>query len=140
MDKNTGKCFSNLPPESVEKILITTIFSCDNTWFSHIVYAFNSLRNVCIFWRVVQDASVVTKLLPQVYVLQDILPKPKKNDEFQVNMQKVIRNAESFTGLVINLKKMLNIERWNKAWIELCLPSHRWYVINNVWWRTKKYF
>ena len=38
---------------------------------------------MCNFWRVVLDVSPVTKLLPQVYVSQDVLPKPKKNNEVQ---------------------------------------------------------
>ena len=63
---------------------MTAIRSCDNTWPSHIVYTFSSLRNVCNFWRVVLDGSAVTKLPPQVYVSKDILPKPKKNGEVQV--------------------------------------------------------
>ena len=116
VEKNTNKSFSNLPSELVEKILITTIRSCDNRWPSDIVYIFNSLRNVCNFWRVLLDGSAGTKLLPQVHVSQDILLKPKKKDG---SMQRIIRNAGSFSGLDIDLKKTLNIERWNKACIEL---------------------
>ena len=93
---------------------------------------------MCNFWRVVLDGSVVTKLLLQVYISQDILPKPKKNVVVQVNMQRIMRNDGSFSGLVIDLKKMLNIERWNEAWIELCLLSYGWHVLKNVWWKTKK--
>ena len=103
--KNTNKSFSNLPPEFVEKILITAIRSCENAWRSDIVYTFNSLRNVCNFWWVVLDGSAVTKLLPQVYVSQDVLPKPKRNGD---NMEKIIQNTGSFSGLVIDLKKILN--------------------------------
>ena len=62
----------------------------------------------------------------------------KENGEVQVNMQRIMRNARSFSGLVINLTKILNIERWNKAWIELCLISYGWYVIKNAWRRKKK--
>ena len=87
---------------------------------------------MCNFWRVELDGSAVTKLLPQVYVSQDILLKAKKNGEVQVNMQRIIRNAGSFSGLVVDLKKILNIEKWTKAWIELCLLSYGWYVIKNV--------
>ena len=103
--KNTNKSLSNLPPELVEKILITAIRSCENAWRSDIVYTFNSLRNVCNFWWVVLDGSAVTKLLPQVYVSQDVLPKPKRNGD---NMEKIIQNTGSFSGLVIDLKKILN--------------------------------
>ena len=89
------------------------------------------------FWRIVLDESAAKNLLPQIYVSQDILPKLKNNGEVQVDMQRIIRSTGSFSGLVINLKKILNKERWNKAWIELFLLSYGWYVTKNVCWRTK---
>ena len=46
-----------------------------------------------------------------MYVSQDLLPKPKRNGD---DMEKIMQNAGSFSGLVIDLKKILNIERWNK--------------------------
>ena len=45
--------------------------------------------------------------------------KPKRNGEAQVNVERIIRKAGSFSGLVISLKKILNIERQKKACIEL---------------------
>ena len=116
------------------------------TWISRIntyncnlgiVYTFNSFRNVCNFWQVVPNGSALTKLLLQVYVSQEILQKTKKTGKVQVNMQRIKRNAGSFSGLVIDLKKILNIERWNKDWIDLCLVSCGWYIIKNVWWKRK---
>ena len=95
VEKNTVKSFGNLPPKLVEKILITKIRRCDNTCPSHIVYTFNSLRNVCNFWGVILEGPAIIKLLPQVYVWQDILPKPKKNGEVQVKMQIGYRSQEN---------------------------------------------
>ena len=123
-----------MPPELVKEILISTIRTCENTWSSHIVYTFNTLRNTCNFRRVVPDRSSVTKLLSQVYIAQDILPKPKN----YFSMQRIMRNAWSFSGLAIDLKKIMNIERWNKVWVELCLLWYGSHLIKNVWWRTKK--
>ena len=87
------------------------------------------------FWQVVLGRSAVTKLLPQVYVSQDVLPKPKKIGEIQVNMQTIIQNAGSFSGLVIDLKKILDIERWTKAWIKLFLLSYGLYeiILTIIW-------
>ena len=104
-------------PELVKEILISTIRTCENTWSSHIDYTFNTLRKTCNFRRVVPDRSSVTKLLSQVYISQDILPKPKN----YFSMQSIMRDVWSFSGLAIDLKKILNIERWNKVSVELCL-------------------
>ena len=107
---------------------MTGICSCDNTWPSHIVYNFNRFTNVCNFWRVVLNGSAVTKLLPQKNVSHNILPTPEKNGEFQVNMQRIIGNAGSLSELLIDLRKILNIERQDRAWIQLCLLSYGWYA------------
>ena len=131
------KSFGDLPPELIERILLTAIRDCGYVWPSHVVYTFNALRSVCKFWRIVLDAKAM-KYLPQVYFSHpDILPK-SKGPVVQVNMQRIIRNAGSFSGLVIDMKKILNSEKWNRAWLDLILLSHGWYIIINVWWKTKK--
>ena len=67
--------------------------------------------------------------LPQVYFSHlDILSK-SKGAVFRVNMQRIIRNSGSFLALVIDMKKILNSEEWKRAWLDLDLLSHGWYVI-----------
>ena len=119
-----SKSFGDLPPELIKGILLTAICNCRYVWQSHVVYTFNALRNVCKFWRIEVDATAV-EYLPQVYFFHpDILPK-SKGAVARVNMQRIIRNAGSFLGLVIDMKKILNSEKWNRTWLDLVLSSHR---------------
>ena len=77
------------------------------------------------------------KNLPQVYFSDlDIFPKLKEA-VIRVNKERIIRNAGLFSGLVINMKKILDSEKWNRVWLDLVLLSHGWYVIRNLWWKTK---
>ena len=101
VEKNTDRSFSNLSLELIEQILITAVRSCDNTWTSHIVYTFNSLRKVWNFWRVVLDGSAVTKLLPQLYFSQDILRKPKKNGEGKDTEHR--KMEQSLDGIILTI-------------------------------------
>ena len=65
--------------------------------------------------------------LPQVYFSHlDILSKSKGAG---VDMQRIIHNSGSFLALVIDMKKILNSKEWKRAWLDLDLLSHGWYVI-----------
>ena len=77
------------------------------------------------------------KNLPQVYFSDlDIFPKLKEA-VVRVNKERIIHNAGLFSGLVMNMKKILDSEKWNRVWLDLVLLSHEWYVIRNLWWKTK---
>ena len=77
------------------------------------------------------------KNLPQVYFSHpDIFPKLKEA-VVRVNKERIIHNAGLFSGLVINMKKILDSEKWNRVWLDLVLLSQGWYVIRNLWWKTK---
>ena len=76
------------------------------------------------------------RLLPQVYVLYtNVLPKSRLG--IRVNMQRIIQNAGSFSGLVLELKRIINNHRWNKAWFDLIVLLHGRYIITNIFWKIK---
>ena len=77
-------------------------------------------------------------MLPRAYVPnEEILPKFKGGRIIRVNMQRIIKKAGSFSGLVIELKKILNSSNWNTAWLDLRLLSYGWYLIENIMWKKK---
>ena len=78
------------------------------------------------------------RLLPQVYVLYtNVLPKSRLG--IRVNMQRIIQNAGSFSGLVLELKRIINNHRWNRAWLDLIVLWRGWYIITSIFWKTKNY-
>ena len=78
------------------------------------------------------------QFLPQIYVpSQDILPKANKCMA-KVNMQRKIRSAGSFSGLVLELKRIIKHKRWNLTWIDMCLILFGLYIIENGFWKIRK--
>ena len=88
------------------------------------------------FWRLIVDLERAKRLLPQVYLpYTNVLPKSWLG--IRVNMQQMIRNAGSFSGLVLELKRIINNYRRNKAWLDLIVLLHVWYIITNTFWKIK---
>ena len=52
--------------------------------------------------------------------------------EFFCNIQRIIRNTGSFSGLTLELKNIINNPKCHTAWNELVLMAHGWYVIENI--------
>ena len=104
--------------------------SCKYDWPSHIVTTFQSLRSVSNFCRIVCDSNNFRLMLPRIYVpYPEILPKPNKDNGIRVNLQRVIKKAGSFSGVAIELKKILNHQQWHKTWLNLRLLAYGWYII-----------
>ena len=49
----------------------------------------------------------------------DYLSKPRKNGELVVNTQRLIRDFESASGIVMELKKIVQSRFWNTEWLVL---------------------
>ena len=110
-------------PELVEKILISAICIWDNTCPSHIVYTFNSLRNVRNFWRVVLDGSAVTKLLTQVHASQVFYRNQRRMVKFKSTWKDLCKTLGHFLD-------WLSISR--KYWREM-EQSLDWIMLTIIW-------
>ena len=98
----------------------------------------SSVRQVCQFLKILMLSKRARQFLPQIYVpSQEILPKANKG-MVKVNTQLLVCNAGPFSGLILELKRIIKHKSWNLAWIEMCLISYGWYIIENVFWKTKK--
>ena len=77
--------------------------------------------------------------LPRVYINhRDALPKAKQDGCITVNMQRIIRNFGSASGVVIELKRIVQSSAWNTAWLVLVLEAYDWYVVRSIFWKNKK--
>ena len=128
--------FHSLPPESIERILLAVIRGSSFNWPVHTFVTYHNLRNVCKFSRLILNLERAKQLLPQVYVpYNNVLPKNRLG--IKVNMQWITQNAGSFSGLVLELKRIINNHRWNKAWLDLIILLHGRYIITNIFWKIK---
>ena len=79
------------------------------------VATFNGIRSVSRFFQIVADAKTRV-FLPQVYFSRpDLLPKPVKG-KVTVNMQRLIKNFDLFSGIVMSLKDVINHPKYCTAW------------------------
>lgn len=126
-----------LPSEIVEMILLTAIKTSTNSWPSHVVLTYNAIKQVNKFWEIIMT-SKGRQFLPNVYVPRvDILPKAIQG-RIVVNVQRIIRNFGPFSGLSLELKNIINHPRWNSAWIEIVVYAYGWYVLENLFWKSRK--
>ena len=94
-------------------------------WPVHTIVTYRNLRHVCKFWHLIVDSEKAKRLLQQVYVpYTNVLSKSWLG--IRVNMQRIIRNTGSFSGLVLELKRIIENHWWNKAWLDLILLSDGW--------------
>ena len=71
-------------------------------------------RSVSRFFQIIADGKTRAFLL-QVYLSRpDLVPKPVKG-KITVNMQQLIKNFGSFSGLVMSLKDIINHPKYFSA-------------------------
>ena len=63
--------------------------------------------------------EVYFQSFPRIYIgVSDVLSKEKKK-RITVSDLKLVKQLGSFSGPVLELKRILSSKRWNSAWIEL---------------------
>ena len=94
-----------LLPEINEQILTMAMRGSNYNWDSHVLQAYNSLRNVCWFWRIVIDLESVRDIPPRVYILyEEALSSNLKGSKITLNIQRLIRKAGSSFWFIIVIK------------------------------------
>ena len=68
--------------------------------------------------------------LPRVYISDPVaLPQQRNSGEIFANMQRIIRSYDSMSGIVLELKRIINSPKWNTAWISLFAEAFGCYKI-----------
>ena len=88
----------------VEKILLLIL---DVQELLDLITNYNSIRQVCQFWKILIFSEKPRQFLREIYVPSPkILPKINKG-MVKVNMQRIIRKAGPFSDLSLELKKIV---------------------------------
>ena len=78
--------------------------------------------------------------LPHLYISDPFaLPKQRNSGEIFANMQKIIRSYGSMSGIVLELKRIINSPKWNTAWISLFAGTFGWYILKISFGRARKH-
>ena len=75
--------------------------------------------------------------LPTIYYNPELLPKPKSG-KYIVSIQSLIRKFGSFSGVVFEIKRIVNYSRRNSTWLVLIPDTYSWLIILNTFWKNRK--
>ena len=119
---NKTSSFDHLPNEIIAMIFETAIRSsnpCDEC------ILFQRLRNVCSRFR--QCADTFTYLLPKIYY--------RDGSPGIISVRHLIKEFGPSSGLMLELRRLINSNRWHHAWLELYAIGLGWFQIKNIFWR-----
>ena len=86
---------------------------------------FQRLRNVCSRFR--QCADTFTYLLPKIYY--------RDGSPGIISVRRLIKEFGPSSGLILELRRLINNNRWHHAWLELYAIGLGWFQIKNIFWR-----
>ena len=125
-----------LPIEIIEKIFLYCLTTSSFEFPNHVCWAYNNAVNALSIFKPFQQMGLAH--LPRIYInVCDYLPKPRKNGELVVNIQRLIRNFGSASGIVMKLKKIVQSQFWNAASLALLSENYGWHIIQNIFWKKK---
>ena len=109
-----------------------------SNWPNRIVKRYNSLKSVGWFFEIIVEWNT-RRFLQKIYIYIQVLIKKKKTikGKIAVNIQRLIRIADH--SVITELKNIINHSRYCKgSWLLLALQSHLWYVVENIYSKSKK--
>ncbi len=106
-------------------IFETALRSCSNSNPSDACILYQRLRNVCSRFR--QCVDTFTDLLPKIYY--------RDGSPGKISVRRLIKELGPSSGLILEIKRLINSNRWHHAWLELYAIGLGWFRINNIFWR-----
>ena len=145
-DENEDNNLENLPEVSIileqlrlkilEIIFLSALIWSNYTFPNHVCWTFNNMINAVPAFRIFEKKG--TDHLPRVFISDAFaLPKQRNSGEIFVNMQRIIRSYGSISGIVLELKRIINNPKWNTAWISLFAEAFRWYIKKKSFGRVR---
>ena len=109
----------HLPNKIIAMIFETAIRSSNP---SDSCIFFQRLRNVCSRFR--QCADTFTYLLPKIYY--------RDGSPGIISVRRLIKEFGPSSGLILELRRIINTNRWHHAWLELYAIGLGWFQIKNI--------
>ena len=120
-----------LPIEIIEKMFLYCLTTSSFEFPNHVCLTYNNVINALPVFKHFQQMGLAH--LPRIYINTcDHLPKPRKNGELVGNIQRLIRNFLSASGILMELKRIVQSRFWNTAWLVLLSENYEWYIIKNI--------
>ena len=82
---------------------------------------------------VLPDNGITKLTLPRVYIsVERVLNQ--KSGKRAVSIQRLIKR---FSGVILELKRIINSSKWNHTWVVLLPDVHSWFIVTNIFWRKR---
>ena len=122
-----------LPIEIIEKIFLYCLTTSSFEFPNHVCWTYNDPLPV---FEPFQQMGLAH--LSWIYINTcHYLPTPRKNDELVVNIQRLIRNFRSASAIFMELRRIVQSQFCNTAWLVLLSENYGWYIIKNIFWKKK---
>ena len=103
-------------------IFETALRSCNNSNPSDACILFQRLRNVCSRFR--QCVDTFTYLLPKIYY--------RNGSSGIIGVRRLIKEFGPSSGLILELRRIINSNRCHHAWLELYAIGFGWFRIKTI--------
>ena len=125
-----------LPIEIIDIIFLYCLTTSSFESPNYVCWTYNNAANDLPVFKPFQQMDLAH--LPRIYINTcDYLPKPRKNGELVMNIQRLIRNFGSASGIVMELKRIVQSRFLNTGWLVLLSENYGWYIIKNIFWKKK---
>ena len=112
------------------------LYSLKSSSFEFSNHTYNNTIKALPVFKPFQQMGLVH--LPRININPcDYLPKPRKNGELVESIQRLIRDFESPSGIIMELKRIVQSRFWNKAWLVLLSGNYGCYIIKTIFWKKK---
>ena len=122
------------PYEKLEQILSHVISRSDVSWPDHKCRLFCRIRSVNR--QIYQIMESLKLTLPCAYISDERVLN-QKSGERAVSVQKLIKLFGSYSGVILELKRVINYSKWDHAWVVLLLYVQSWFIVTNIFWKKR---
>ena len=121
-----------LPLEIMEKIFMYAL-APDCNIQNHVCWTYKNALSVIPRFKAFKEKA--RKKLPMVHISNAFgLPKGRK---IVVNMHRVIENYGTYSGVVMELKRLIGHPSWNSVWLVLIPEAYSWFILEDMYWEGK---
>ena len=78
--------------------------------------------------------------LPRLYVNDHtVFPKEKRvPGEIHMNVKRLNQFLGVHSGIIVEVRRIINNPRWCCAWLVLLAEAYDWYIVTNIYWKKRK--
>ena len=135
LEKKAGNSLIDLLlVEILEKVSLDAMKWSNFSFLGHVCWTFN--HAISAVPQLGRFKQWTIEFLSRIYFSHIAnLPKPRPNNQKHVNHQSIIRirTYRFMSGIVLELKEIIQHTRWNFSWIVLVAESFGWFVIMDNW-------